>query len=96
MKLLLKRISSKFDSSGIRGASSLRSLVFRTALISLVIGVTVSGCGRKGPLDAPNAAVPANTSTDPQPASVPIPKKNNPVGDNLKPKNKPFFLDFLL
>lgn len=90
------RASSKSGRHVTRGEPSLRSPILRSALISLVIGLAISGCGRKGPLEAPNAAVPATIQTDPQPAAVPIPKKNGPIDNQSKSKNRPFFLDFLL
>ncbi len=93
---LLKQPIFVFPSRGKFRMLSLASMPLRTAVIGLIVAFAVSGCGRKGPLEAPNASVPTNAQTSPQPAVVPIPKKSKLPEDNSKINNTPFFLDFLL
>jgi predicted small lipoprotein YifL len=71
----------------------------RTLIIVLLAAAALAGCGRRGPLEAPDArpaaglvtAPPTNVSPlDPGSTVVPVPREEQPA-----PRRR-FFLDFLL
>ena len=72
--------------------SSMTALVFVAAL-----GIALSGCGRKGPLEAPASGLPAPPAADAAVTAVPVPVATQKPAERppAKPK-QPFFLDFLL
>jgi len=78
------------------GPKPLSPLILRTVCISLVMGLALGGCGRKGPLEPPSVSIPQAAQPAPETAPVPVPKKNNPIEGKSKSKDSPFFLDFLL
>lgn len=63
-----------------------------------MVGVALAGCGRKGPLEAPSAAVPTAEAAkvDANPALTPMPKQPKPEMPKQEVPKKPFFLDFIL
>ena len=72
----------------------------RIGFLSLILAASliVSGCGRKGPLEPPNAQAPdaaTETATDPV-AAVPLPKSTKPKVSPKTNSSSPFLLDPLL
>jgi predicted small lipoprotein YifL len=61
------------------------------AVVALAVLLALAGCGRKGPLDAPPAAL-----TDQHPAAGATAAKADAKGAAAKAANKHFPLDFLL
>ena len=61
-----------------------------TLATALALGLTLSACGLKGPLDPPPAATPAQVQADGKPAAPP------PAEAETPPPRKRFFLDWLL
>jgi len=64
----------------------------------LATSLMLSACGRKGPLEPPNAATPdAATETTADPVTgVPIPKTAKPKAQPKTDSTSPFLLDPLL
>jgi predicted small lipoprotein YifL len=72
----------------------------RIGYLSLILATSlvVSGCGRKGPLEAPNAKAPAaatEATTDPL-TTAPLPKSAKPKASPKTDSSSPFLLDPLL
>ena len=72
----------------------------RIGFLSLILAASliVSGCGRKGPLEPPNAKTPdpaTEATTDPM-TTVPLPKSAKPKATPKTDSSSPFLLDPLL
>ena len=72
----------------------------RIGFLSLILAASliVSGCGRKGPLEPPNAQAPDATTeatTEPM-TTVPLPKSTKPKAPPKTDSSSPFLLDPLL
>jgi predicted small lipoprotein YifL len=63
-------------------------MVLRLGMISLMVGLTLAGCGRLGALEAPKSTVEAAPSTADPGAVTPAAKPATP--------DKPFILDGLI
>ena len=76
-------------------SAMIRFVLLTTALAAALI---VSGCGRKGPLEPPNAKVPeATEETTPAPVTtLPVPKSAKPKSQPKTEPSSPFLLDPLL
>jgi predicted small lipoprotein YifL len=77
----------------------LRSTRLTLTVFALAASLTLSGCGKKGPLEAPNPAVPtAADSKQSESGTVLTPVPKQPPENKTQPEapQKPFFLDFLL
>mgnify|MGYP006266483115 FL=1 len=75
-------------------------MMIRLATLTLVLAasLSVSACGRKGPLEPPNAKAPeaaTETSSDPV-AATPLPKAAKPKTQPKTDTSSPFLLDPLL
>jgi predicted small lipoprotein YifL len=67
--------------------------------LALMLALALAGCGRKGPLEAPTAAVPTADETkkaDEKTVISPMPKQPAETKTAPTAPNKPFFLDFIL
>lgn len=64
-------------------------MVLRVGMIMLMVGLVVTGCGRKGALEAPRATAEATAPATNDPGAV------KPVAEPAKP-SKPFILDGLI
>lgn len=64
-------------------------MVLRLGVIMLMVGLAVTGCGRKGSLQAPKSTAEAAVTSTNDPAAV------KPVEEPAKP-DKPFILDGLI
>ncbi|PIO98371.1 LPS translocon maturation chaperone LptM [Pleomorphomonas carboxyditropha] len=64
-------------------------MVLRLGMIMLMVGLAVTGCGRKGALEAPNSTAETAVPSTNDPGAV------KPVEAPAKP-NKPFILDGLI
>ncbi len=64
-------------------------MVLRLGIVSLMIGLALAGCGRKGALDAPKSTAEAAVSSTSDPGAV------QPVAKPTPP-DKPFVLDGLI
>ena len=74
--------------------------MIRIGMLTLILAASlmISACGRKGPLEPPNAATPdaaAETAADPV-SGVPIPKTAKPKAQPKTDSSSPFLLDPLL
>lgn len=68
-------------------------------ILAVMLALALAGCGRKGPLEAPTAAVPTAEETKKvEEKAVVSPMPKQPVETKTPPAvpNKPFFLDFIL
>jgi len=76
----------------------LRRYALKIPAMTLILALALAGCGRKGPLEAPNTAVPTAemAKVDTNSAITPLPKQQKPETPKQEVPNKPFFLDFLL
>jgi predicted small lipoprotein YifL len=80
------------------GDYPLRLACLKTPALALMLALALAGCGRKGPLEAPSAALPstdAKAATE-SPSLTPIPKQSTPASPKQEVPQKPFFLDFIL
>jgi len=80
------------------GEYPLRLACLKTPALALMLALALAGCGRKGPLEAPSAALPstvAKAATD-SPTLAPAPKQQAPASPKQEVPKKPFFLDFIL
>ena len=71
----------------------------RISVLTLIIAASLmlSACGRKGPLEPPNAATPNATEATADPVTtVPLPKTAKPKAQPKKEPSSPFLLDPLL
>ena len=78
---------------------ALRLNDLKTPALALMLALDLTGCGRKGPLEAPTTAVPAAEATKkPDEKAVASPMPKHPAETKTQPEapQKPFFLDFLL
>lgn len=64
-------------------------MVLRLGIVSLMIGLALAGCGRKGSLEAPRSTAEAAVSSTSDPGAV------RPVAKPT-PSDKPFVLDGLI
>ncbi|MBS1164645.1 MAG: hypothetical protein H6R00_670 [Proteobacteria bacterium] len=64
-------------------------MVLRLGMIMLMVGLAVTGCGRKGSLETPKSTTEAATPATNDPGAV------KPVEEPAKP-HKPFILDGLI
>lgn len=64
-------------------------MVLRLGMIMLMVGLVVTGCGRKGTLEAPKSTAEAEAPFTNDPGAV------KPVKEQAKP-DKPFILDGLI
>lgn len=75
-------------------------VMIRIGALTLLLAASLmlSACGRKGPLEPPNAATPdAATETTEDPVTgVPIPKTAKPKAQPKTDSSSPFLLDPLL
>lgn len=69
-------------------------MVLRLGMIMLMVGLAVTGCGRKGTLDEPKSTAEATAPEATAPATN-DPGAVKPVQEKVKP-NKPFILDGLI
>lgn len=68
-------------------------------ILAVMLALALAGCGRKGPLEAPAAAVPTAEETkkaDEKAILTPMPKQPAETKTTPAAPNKPFFLDFIL
>ena len=77
-----------------------QSVMRRIGFLSLALAASliVSGCGRKGPLEPPNAQAPGaatEATADPM-TTVPLPKSAKPKAPPKTDSSSPFLLDPLL
>ena len=64
-------------------------MVLRLGIVSLMIGLALAGCGRKGSLEAPRSTAEAVVSSTSDPGAV------QPAAKQAAP-DKPFVLDGLI
>lgn len=64
-------------------------MVLRLGMIMLMVGLVVTGCGRKGTLEAPKSTAEAAVPSTNDPGAV------KPIQEPAKP-DKPFILDGLI
>ena len=64
-------------------------MVLRVGMIMLMVGLVVTGCGRKGALETPKSTAEATAPVTNDPGAV------KPVEEPAKPQ-KPFILDGLI
>lgn len=64
-------------------------MVLRLGVIMLMVGIAVTGCGRKGALEAPNSTAEAAVPSTNDPGAIPPTAKQ-------KTPDKPFILDGLI
>ena len=84
--------------TGLFGDYPLRLACLKTPALALMLALALAGCGRKGPLEAPSAALPSTEAKAPteSPTLTPIPKQSTPASPKQEVPQKPFFLDFIL
>ncbi len=64
-------------------------MVLRLGMIMVMVGLAVTGCGRKGALETPKSTAETATPATNDPGAV------KPVAEPVKP-SKPFILDGLI
>ena len=69
----------------------------RLMVITVLMGLALAACGRKGPLEPPPSAIEQAKPASPADTSImpPVGAKK-PETKAAPPPDKPFFLDFLL
>jgi predicted small lipoprotein YifL len=77
----------------------LRPSALPIVAVAIAASLALSGCGKKGPLEAPNAAVPTaeeGKKSETSPVLSPVPKQGAETKPQAEAPQKPFLLDFLL